>query len=103
MTPTSAPNLQALLHTYDKEAGKGAFNRVRFSDPDFDAALNAALQEFDEPARLAALQEATKLVFAETPVVPLYWQKLYWGTRDGLTVKGGLNEYTLPQDVERLK
>lgn len=61
------------------------------------------MQEFDEPARLAALQEATKLVFAETPVVPLYWQKLYWGTRDGLTVKGGLNEYTLPQDVERLK
>jgi peptide/nickel transport system substrate-binding protein len=102
-TPTSAPNLQALLHSYDKAAGKGAFNRVRFSDPDFDAALNAALQEFDEPARLAALQEATKLVFAETPVVPLYWQKLYWGTRDGLTVKGGLNEYTLPQDVERLK
>ena len=102
-TPTSAPNLQALLHTYDKEAGKGAFNRVRFSDPAFDAALDAAQEEFDEPARLAALQEATKLVFAETPVVPLYWQKLYWGTKAGLTVKGGLNEYTLPQDVESLK
>ena len=102
-TPTSAPNLQALLHTYDKEAGKGAFNRVRFSDPAFDAALDAAQEEFDEPARLAALQEATKLVFAETPVVPLYWQKLYWGTKASLTVKGGLNEYTLPQDVESLK
>ncbi|MFD1881398.1 ABC transporter substrate-binding protein [Paracoccus pacificus] len=102
-TPTSAPNLQSLLHTYDKEAGKGAFNRVRFSDPAFDSALEAAQEEFDEPARLAALQEATKMVFAETPIVPLYWQKLFWGTKDGLTIKGGLSEYTLPQDVESLK
>lgn len=102
-TPDSAPNLQALLHTYDKAAGKGAFNRVRFSDPEFDKALEAAQEQFDEPTRLKMLQEATTLVFAETPVVPLYWQKLYWGTRDGLTVKGGLNEYTLPQDVESLK
>ncbi len=102
-TPSSAPNLQSLLHSYDKEAGKGAFNRVRFSDPEFDKALDAAQEEFDEPARLAALQDVTKMVFAETPIVPLYWQKLYWGTRDGLTVKGGLNEYTLPQDVESLK
>lgn len=102
-TPTSAPNLQALLHSYDKEAGKGAFNRVRFSDPEFDKALDAAQEIFDEPARLAALQEATRMVFAETPVVPLYWQKLYWGTRDGLKVRGGLNEYTLPQDVESQK
>ena len=98
-TPTSAPNLQSLLHTYDKEAGKGAFNRVRFSSPEFDAALDDALQEFDTETRIKKLESATKLVFDETPIVPLYWQKVHWGLRDGLTIDAGLSEQTLPQLV----
>lgn len=98
-TPTSAPNLQSLLHTYDKEAGKGAFNRVRFSSPEFDAALDDALQEFDTETRIEKLESATKLVFDETPIVPLYWQKVHWGLRDGLTIDAGLSEQTLPQLV----
>ncbi|ETA53419.1 ABC transporter substrate-binding protein [Ponticoccus alexandrii] len=98
-TPTSAPNLQALLGTYDKEAGKGAFNRVRFSSEAFDAALADALQEFDEEARLTKLRDATALVFEETPIVPLYWQKVHWGLKDGLTIDAGLSEQTLPQKI----
>jgi peptide/nickel transport system substrate-binding protein len=98
-TPTSAPNLQALLHSYDKEAGKGAFNRVRFSSPDFDAALAEALQEFDTEARLEKLRGATALVFDETPIVPLYWQKVHWGLKEGLVIDAGLSEQTLPQTI----
>lgn len=98
-TPTSGPNLQSLLHSYDEEAGKGAFNRVRFSSPEFDAALDEALQEFDTEARLAKLRDATALVFEEQPVVPLYWQKVHWGLKDGLAINAGLSEQTLPQNV----
>ncbi|WP_134726661.1 ABC transporter substrate-binding protein [Paracoccus luteus] len=100
-TPTSAPLLQSLLHTYDKDAGKGAFNRMRFSDPEFDTQLEAALQEFDETKRMELLEQATTTVFAETPIVPLYWQKNHWATRDGLKIEGGLAEDTLAQDVRR--
>ena len=99
-TPTSGPLLQSLLHSYDKEAGKGAFNRMRFASPEFDTALDAALQEFDETKRLAALGEATKLAFGQTPIVPLYWQKVHWASKKGLTVDGGLSEDTLPQDIK---
>ncbi len=98
-TPTSAPNLQSLLHSYDKEAGKGAFNRVRFSSPAFDAALNEAVQEFDTETRLAKLREATALVFEEQPIVPLYWQKVHWGLKNGLAIEAGLSEQTLPQNI----
>lgn len=102
-TPTSAPNLQSLLHTYDPDAGLGAFNRARFSSPDFDAAIEAATQEFDEATRLEMLQEATRIAFDQTPIVPLYWQKVHWGLAEGLTIDGGLSEDTLPQDVSRME
>lgn len=100
-TPTSAPNLSSLLQTYDKEAGTGAFNRVRFSSTAFDEALSVALQEFDAGKRNELLAEATRIAFAETPIVPLYWQKVFWGARDGISIDGGLSEYTLAQDVKR--
>jgi peptide/nickel transport system substrate-binding protein len=102
-TPTTAPLLQSLLHTYDKEAKMGAFNRVRFSDPEFDAALAAAMQEFDDTKRAQMLAQATDMVFAETPVVPLYWQQVHWAMKAGLTIHGGLSEDTLPQEVESTK
>lgn len=98
-TPTSAPLLQSLLHSYDKDAGKGAFNRMRFSDPAFDRQLDTAQTEFDEETRIKLLEAATETAFAETPIVPLYWQKNHWAMQERLTITGGLSEYTLAQDV----
>lgn len=102
-TPTSATLLQSLLHSYDKDAGKGAFNRVRYSNPDFDAALATAMEEFDPDKQRAMLEDVTQMVFADTPVVPLYWQKAHWAAKKGLTIVGGLSEGTLPQDVSSVK
>lgn len=98
-TPTSAANLGALLRTYDKEAGTGAFNHMRCSSPEFDAALVTAMSEFDPDKRNELLAEATRIVFAETPLVPLYWQKIHWAMKDNLTIGIGLSEDTLPQNV----
>ena len=100
-TPTTGTLLQSLLHTYDKELGLGAFNRARFSDPEFDTALEAILQEFDAEKRIAGLEEVTRMVFAKTPVVPLYWQKVHGASKDGIIVHGGLAEDTLPQAMEK--
>ncbi|AGT08847.1 ABC transporter substrate-binding protein [Paracoccus aminophilus] len=102
-TPTSAPMLGSLLRSYDKEAGTGAFNRMRFSSPEFDAALAKALAEFDPAKRNELLAEATRIAFAQTPIVPLYWQKIEWGMKKGLSLDAGLSEYTLPQNVRTVK
>ena len=60
-----------------------------------------ALQEFDPEKRNELLAEATRIAFAQTPIVPLYWQKVFWGAREGITINGGLSEYTLAQDVKK--
>lgn len=102
-TPTSAPLLGSLLSTYDPDAGTGAFNRMRFSDPEFDKALAAADAEFDPVKRDEMLAEATRIAFAQTPIIPLYWQKVAWAMKDGLTLSAGLSESTLPQNVSTTK
>ncbi len=102
-TPTAAPLLEGLIRTHDEETGAGAFNRVRYSNPEFDAALDAATQEFDPQKRNEMLAEATRLAFEDMPVVPLYWQDVYWAAKDGITINGGLSEDTLPQEASSTK
>ncbi len=77
-TSSSGPSLQNVLMTYSREAGNGAFNRGRYSNPAFDAKLREAMSEFDPARSEALLQEATRMVFRDVGFVPLYWQKVYW-------------------------
>lgn len=80
-TSTSGPSLQNLLMTYDRDAGTGAFNRGRYSNPEFDALMRDALSEFDEGRRTELLEQATRLAFGESAVIPLYWQSVHWAGR----------------------
>lgn len=93
-TPTSATGLRNLLMTNNKEAGTGSFNRVRYSNPDFDEAMRIATSEFDEAKRIELLQKATKLVMADMPVIPLYWQKVYWAGKANLSYVANMTEDT---------
>lgn len=102
-TPSVAPLLQGLLRTHNTKTGAGAFNRVRYSNSQFDAMLDKAMQEFDAKKRCAMLAEATRVAFEDMPVVPLYWQAVHWAAKDGITIDGGLSEATLPQDVSATK
>lgn len=94
-TPTSATGLANLLMTNDKAAGTGAFNRTRYSNPEFDRMMQAATANFDTDARVAGLQKATAFVFADTPVIPLYWQKVFWAAKDGIAYEANMTEDTL--------
>ncbi len=102
-TPSSAPNLMGLIHSHDKATGKGPFNRVRYANAHFDAALEAAMQEFDTEKRNELLADATRLAFAETPIVPLYWQKVHWAMKDEIAYDGGLSEATVAQNVTKVE
>lgn len=64
--------LRSLLATWDERRGNGMTNRMRYSNATFDAALERAMATMDERARLAAFDEANKLVAAEVPVVPIF-------------------------------
>ncbi len=52
-------------------------NVTGFSSPEFDALVQAARQEPDQAKRLAAYQEAERLVMAELPVIPIAQYELH--------------------------
>lgn len=49
-------------------------NTSRWRDPEFDALLNAAMRQADEPARMQLLARAEKRLVEEHVVVPLYFE-----------------------------
>ena len=102
-TPDSSIGLMNVLATFDKEAGLGAFNRSRYSNAQFDAALKRSLTEFNEPKRLASLREATRIAFNDVAVVPLYWPTVHWATRKGIAYKPRRSEETLAQEASIAK
>jgi peptide/nickel transport system substrate-binding protein len=102
-TSTSGPSLQNLLMTYDKEAGQGSFNRGRYSNPEFDETLRAALSEFDEAKREELLEKATRLAFGESAIIPLYWQKVHWAGKASVDFTPSRGEDTVATNARMAK
>jgi peptide/nickel transport system substrate-binding protein len=61
-----------LLHS--REGNSGTMNGGGFASPRFDALLATAAHEREERTRTMALLEATAIVLAERPILPLYVQ-----------------------------
>jgi len=95
VTGEASRGLSSLLHTFDKKRNLGSLNRSLYSNPSFDAALVKAMQEFDSAKREKMLQEATEIAFADTGMIPLYWQSLAWASYKGFTYKARRDERTL--------
>lgn len=93
-TPTTGNNLRNVFMTVDKEAGTGSFNRIKYSNPAFDAKVKEALSEFDTTKRDALLRDATKMVFADVPVIPLYWPTAVWASKANLDYEANMSEDT---------
>ncbi|MEJ0019259.1 MAG: ABC transporter substrate-binding protein [Acetobacteraceae bacterium] len=91
---SSLNGLTGVVATYDKEAGTGSLNRARYSNPKFDAMLRAASAEFDETKRNKMLADATREAMEDGGILPIYWQKLYWAARKGITVDPDRGEAT---------
>lgn len=95
----SGSNLKSLLQTYDADKGTGNFNRMRYSNPAFDALLDRALVEFDLQKRDALLREATRLVMNDYAVIPLYIQKVSWAAHKGYTFRANMSEFTTAREA----
>jgi peptide/nickel transport system substrate-binding protein len=83
-TPSSAPGMTNVLMTFDEDAGTGSFNRMRYSNPDYDAKMREALAEFDEERRAELLAEAAEIAFGDYAILPLYWPEVTWASREGI-------------------
>ncbi|MGN6807431.1 MAG: ABC transporter substrate-binding protein [Trinickia sp.] len=83
-TSDSAIGLTNVLASYSREAGTGAFNRTRYSNPTLDRLLREAAATFDPARREQLLQNAAQVGFGDYGIVPLYFPVDYWAARDGV-------------------
>jgi peptide/nickel transport system substrate-binding protein len=89
--------------TYDKEKGQGSFNRGRYSNPEFDKLMRAALSEFDDAKREDLLEQATTLAFGESAVIPLYWQSVHWAGKSTVDFTPSRGEDTIATNAHIAK
>jgi peptide/nickel transport system substrate-binding protein len=94
VTSDSAIGLTNVLESYSRDAGTGAFNRTRYSNPTLDRLLREAAATFDPARRDRLLQEAAHAGFSDYGIVPLYFPVDYWATRDGVTFHPNKSERT---------
>ena len=71
--------LSPTLHTFSE--GTGTFNGGRYSNPKFDAVVDAIRVEPDLAKRLTLVREALAIANADLPLIPLYRRTLAWVMR----------------------
>lgn len=89
--PSAEDYLKSMLGTYDAESGFGGVNRGRFSDAEFDAALQKAFPAFDPQERCDLLAKAMEIGMGKAGVVPLYFLQSSWATSSELTFEAPKN------------
>lgn len=86
--------LRALLATKNPELGWGSWNWGFYSNPEVDAAMQAALSSVDQTKRAAFAQQAMKVAMDDVAVIPLYHQYATWAMRKGLQYTARTDEFT---------
>jgi peptide/nickel transport system substrate-binding protein len=71
--------LSPTLHTFGE--GAGTFNGGRYSNPKFDAVVDAIRVEPELAKRRALVREALAIAQADLPLIPLYRRTLAWVMR----------------------
>ena len=102
-TSDAAGALNAVLATYDKDSGRGPFNRARYSNPAFDAMLGKAVEEFDLGKRNALLADAQRIAFRDVGMIPLYWQVVHWASRKDVAFETNRTEDTYAMSARPAK
>jgi peptide/nickel transport system substrate-binding protein len=87
--------VSGILETYNAATGGGNGNFGRYSNPSIDAKSVLAKQTIDRDARLALLQDATRIAMEDYAFIPLHFQVNKWAMKAGLEHSPRTNERTL--------
>jgi len=95
---TSNP-IVALNVTYDKDAGTGASNFGRYSNPKVDELVKQAAHTMDDDQRAKLLAEVSEIVFTDRAILPLHHEGLIWAARKNIQYTPRADQYTLAMGV----
>ncbi|MBK1636764.1 ABC transporter substrate-binding protein [Rhodovulum adriaticum] len=95
-TEDSANFNEFLTMTPDADTGRGQYNSGNYSNPKVDELTLASLTETDPETRAAMLQEVEQILYDDAAFIPLHWQDLAWGAREGVMIEDVLNVMNFP-------
>ena len=75
----------ALYYSRDKKPGYGEVNRTSYSNPEVDSLLDKADSTAKIEERDGFLQEATKLLLADIPMIPVHYEQDIYASHDDVT------------------
>ena len=75
----------ALYYSRDKKPGYGEVNRTSYSNPELDALLDKADSTASMEERDGYLQDATKLLLADIPMIPVHYEQDVYASHDNVT------------------
>lgn len=75
----------ALYYSRDKKEGYGEVNRTSYSNPQVDDLLDKADSTANMDERDGFLQDATKLLLADIPMIPVHYEQDIYASHDGVT------------------
>ena len=95
-TEDSANFHQFLSACFDEATGNGQYNSGAYCNPMTDDLMNAANAETDAAKRGEMLQKLEGILYEEAAFIPLHWQNLAWGARDGVHADKIVNALNFP-------
>lgn len=75
----------ALYYSRDKKPGYGEVNRTSYSNPEVDSLLDKADSTAKIEERDGFLQEVTKLLLADIPMIPVHYEQDIYASHDDVT------------------
>ncbi len=90
----------ALFYSRDKKEGYGQVNRGSYSNPELDALIDQAdaTPSIEERDRL--LQEATKILLADVPMIPVHYEQDIYAVREGVSLEPRVDKFIWAYDMD---
>jgi peptide/nickel transport system substrate-binding protein len=101
LTGEASYTLGSLAHSPNEELKLGAFNRIEYSNPDVDVALQAGIGELDAEKRRQYFETAMELAMADRAYIPIVNLETVWaGRADKVTYVPRADEDTLAYYIQ---
>jgi len=90
----------SLFYTRDKKDGYGQVNRGSYSNPKVDALVDKADATPSIEERDQYLQEATKLLLADIPMIPVHYEQDIYAARKGVMLEPRVDKFIWAFDMD---
>jgi peptide/nickel transport system substrate-binding protein len=92
-------NWTGLLGCVDARTGYGVANTGKYCNPELNRLIDAMNTEMDQTRRLAALHRAAELTRQDVGKIPLHFESLIRGTKEGIAMVVRVDERVLAQEI----